>query len=140
MSMGLLSGPTGPIIKTTITNVTLPRSRGQAFALFNLFDDFGKGLGPFFISILISRMGRLTAFNVGVLGSLLCGLLNASIFFTVKKDEESVQATLVSELSSFPSSSSLKDTASLLVHQEGNSDVELSSTHYRGRMQSRGLD
>ena len=139
ISMGFFTGPTGPIIKTTITNVTLPRSRGQAFAMFNLFDDFGKGLGPFFISILISHMGRLKAFNVSVMGSMLCGLINASIYFTVKKDEEAVQATILSEMTSFSLSSSLKDTASLLVHQESN-DVELSSTHFRGRVQQGPID
>lgn len=34
----------GPIVKATLTNVTLPKSRGLAFALFNTFDDFGRGV------------------------------------------------------------------------------------------------
>jgi MFS family permease len=96
---GFGSGPTGPIIKATMTNVTLPRARGQAFALFNLFDDFGKGLGPYFVSILITQMGgrRLPAFNVGVCGWILCGLANLAIFFTVKQDEATVQTTLAAQ-------------------------------------------
>ena len=97
---GIGSAPTGPIIKATLTNVTLPRSRGQAFALFNLFDDFGKGLGPFFVSLLIVNFGgRLQAFNVGVLGWILCGVANLAIFFTVAHDEHVVQTTLAAQMS-----------------------------------------
>ena len=99
MVAGLGSAPTGPIIKATLTNVTLPRARGQAFAMFNLFDDFGKGLGPFFVSLLIVRFGaRLPAFNVGVLGWVLCGLANLAIFFTVAHDEHVVQTTLAAQI------------------------------------------
>lgn len=96
---GVGSAPTGPIIKATLTNVTLPRARGQAFALFNLFDDFGKGLGPFFVSLLIVQFdGRLKAFNIGVFGWILCGIANIAIFFTVAHDERAVQATLAAEM------------------------------------------
>lgn len=38
LSAGVLSGGTGPIVKATLQNVTLPQTRGQAFALFNTFD------------------------------------------------------------------------------------------------------
>jgi MFS family permease len=85
---GFGSGPTGPIVKATMANVTPPTSRGHAFALFNLFDDFGKGLGPFFVSVLIVQLGgRLPAFNVGVFGWMVCGVANLAIFCTVQKDE-----------------------------------------------------
>jgi len=100
MIAGIGSAPTGPIIKATLTNVTLPRTRGQAFAIFNLFDDFGKGLGPFFVSLLIVKFGeRLPAFNVGILGWVLCGLANLAIFFTVRRDEHVVQTTLAAQMS-----------------------------------------
>lgn len=95
---GLGAGVTGPIVKATLQNVTLPTARGQAFALFNTFDDFGRGLGPLFVSLLITSLGgRTQAFNVGVLGWVLCGLLNMSMFFFVKKDEDKTQATLSAE-------------------------------------------
>lgn len=104
---GFGSGPTGPIIKATLTNVTLPRARGQAFAFFNLFDDFGKGLGPFFVSLLISRMGgRLPAFNVGIFGWVICGVANLAIFFFVERDEALIQAEIAMTTSSSSSSSS----------------------------------
>jgi MFS-type transporter involved in bile tolerance (Atg22 family) len=95
---GFGSGPTGPIIKATMTNVTLPRARGQAFALFNLFDDFGKGLGPYFVSILITQMGgRLPAFNIGIFGWVVCGIANLAIFFTVEQDEATTQAVVAAQ-------------------------------------------
>lgn len=94
-SAGFLSGPTGPIIKATLTNVTLPQARGQAFAFFNLFDDFGKGLGPFFVSLLISSTGeRLSAFNLGLLGWVLCGMANLVVYFFVENDEAAMQAEI----------------------------------------------
>jgi len=99
---GLGAAPTGPIIKATLTNVTLPRARGQAFALFNLFDDFGKGLGPFFVSLLIVHFGgRLRAFNLGVLGWIFCGVANLLIFFTVARDERAIQMAIAAEIHSF---------------------------------------
>jgi MFS-type transporter involved in bile tolerance (Atg22 family) len=96
---GLGSGVTGPIVKATLTNVTLPTTRGQAFAIFNLFDDFGRGLGPVFVSLLIFQMGgRTPAFNVGVLGWVVCGILNSLTYLTVARDERKVQATLAASL------------------------------------------
>jgi predicted MFS family arabinose efflux permease len=91
---GLGSGVTGPIVKATLLNVTLPTARGQAFALFNTFDDFGRGLGPLFVSLLIARLGRTQAFNVGVLGWILCGVFNVCMYYFVDSDEVKVQAVL----------------------------------------------
>ena len=89
---GALSGVTGPIVKATLQNVTLPTSRGQAFALLNILDDFGRGLGPAFVALLIERLGgRRRAFNVGITGWILCGVLNGLLFFTVESDEEIVR-------------------------------------------------
>ena len=111
---GFGSGPTGPIIKATLTNVTLPRSRGQAFALFNLFDDFGKGLGPYFVAILITQMGgRLPAFNIGVLGWIVCGLANLITFWTVRGDEDKVQIAIAASLQSTRRDSSIGDDSEL---------------------------
>jgi MFS family permease len=96
---GLCSGITGPIIKATLQNVTLPNTRGQAFALFNTFDDMGRGLGPVFVAAMISRLGgRTPAFNVGVLGWVACGILNLCVFFTVDEDESKIQSILARNL------------------------------------------
>lgn len=89
---GLCSGVTGPIIKATVQNVTLPQTRGQAFALFNTFDDFGRGLGPKFVAVLIDKLGgRTPAFNIGVIGWMACGILNVCVTFTVERDERTMR-------------------------------------------------
>jgi len=89
---GILSGITGPIVKATLQNVTMPKTRGQAFALLNIFDDFGRGLGPAFVAWMIEKLGgRRNAFNVGICGWIFCGVLNGLLFFTVEADEEKVR-------------------------------------------------
>jgi len=98
VSSGIGSGVTGPIIKATLQNVTLPTQRGQAFAVFNTFDDFGRGLGPVFVAMLIANLGgRTPAFNVGVLGWVVCGIFNLLVFFFVERDEHNVQVALMVE-------------------------------------------
>jgi hypothetical protein len=92
VSAGIMSAITGPIIKMTLQNVTMPQMRGQAFALLNTFDDFGRGLGPAFVAWMIEKMGgRKSAFNIGILGWVLCGWLNLMLYFTVERDEEKVR-------------------------------------------------
>lgn len=92
---GSLCTITGPIVKATLQNVCLPQARGQAFALFNLFDDLGKGLGPALVAFWIVQLGgRKPAFNMALLCWLLCGILNLLIFFTVAKDETRVHMAI----------------------------------------------
>jgi sugar phosphate permease len=115
---GILSGITGPVIKATLQNVTLPQARGQAFALFNTFDDFGRGLGPVFVAGLVAGLGgRTAAFNVGVLGWAICGIFNLLIFCTVQRDEMTVQSTLLAQFS-------LQSSTSLSQDVGGTSDID----------------
>jgi hypothetical protein len=99
VATGLTSGTTGPIVKATMQNVTHPQSRGQAFALLNTFDDFGRGLGPCFVAALIESMdgNRTRAFTYGALGWMICGFLNAGVYWTVEEDEDLVQRRLLFE-------------------------------------------
>lgn len=107
---GIGSGVTGPIVKATLQNVTIPHARGQAFALLNTFDDFGRGLGPVFVAgLIVSLGGRQAAFNVGVAGWVLCGLFNFCIFFTVKSDEERTRIMFLERYSSFSLKSDNED-------------------------------
>ena len=86
---GFCSGFIGPIIKALLQQVTLSDERGQAFAMFNTFDDFGRGLGPYFVAQLIASIGsRRKAFNVAVLGWALSGLLVFCSFCTIRRDQE----------------------------------------------------
>jgi MFS family permease len=97
---GVCSGVTGPIVKAILQNVTLPDARGQAFAMLNTTDDFGRGLGPYFVSKLIQSLGgRQRAFNIGTLGWVLCGLFILCMYFTVRQDEERVQSILLDDFS-----------------------------------------
>ena len=50
---GIFAGTASPVIKSTLINVTYPSRRGIASSLHIIFDDVGKGLGPFIISMLI---------------------------------------------------------------------------------------
>ncbi len=111
---GIGSGGTGPIVKSTLQNVTLPNARGQAFSWLNTFDDFGRGLGPVFVAMLIINLGgRQIAFNVGVGGWILCGIFNLCIFFTVREDEEKARSAFHQRYASIlqTSNSSSESTA-----------------------------
>jgi hypothetical protein len=39
--------------------------------------------------------GRSEAFNLGILGWLICGVANLAVFFFVEADEDSMQADLI---------------------------------------------
>ena len=99
VSTGLTSGTTGPIVKATLQNVTHPQARGQAFALLNTFDDFGRGLGPVFVAALIGSLqgNRTRAFTIGAVGWMICGFLNATVYWTVKRDQDVVQQRIFLE-------------------------------------------
>lgn len=43
---GIFSTATGTNVRATLMNTNAPETRGTAFAIFNLVDDLGKGLGP----------------------------------------------------------------------------------------------
>lgn len=145
---GICVGVTGPIIKATLQNVTLPRTRGQAFALFNTFDDFGRGLGPVFVATLITDLGgRTAAFNVGVLGWIVCGFVNFFIFFTVERDENTVQVLLAQGLPSARVSGSVLEedirasisktnlgAASFPSHGRSGSDLPVLSPQHANRI------
>ena len=60
--LGFLAGATGPIVRATLQNVTLPQARGQAFALFNTFDDFGRGRQP--LLFLNQRLNHSTNIRI----------------------------------------------------------------------------
>ena len=42
---------TGNCVRSMVQNTTLPHTRGAAFALFNLSDDLGRGLGPLAVKV-----------------------------------------------------------------------------------------
>ena len=62
----------------------------MAFGLFNFFDEFGKGLGPALVSLIVVRKGREKAFTMVLLAWLGCGVILISMAFTVQRDEAKV--------------------------------------------------
>ena len=64
----------------------------MAFGLFNFVDEFGKGLGPVLVSLIVAKSGRERAFAVVLLAWLGCGVILLSMAFTVQRDEAKVCA------------------------------------------------
>ena len=91
---GLLASTAAPNIRAVLTNCNEPETRGVALALQTMMDDVGKGLGPGAVAVLISRMGRQTAFNVSIFGWLPCGGLLAACCLAIAQDEDSMQHRL----------------------------------------------
>lgn len=87
---GFLATVTAPNVRAMLLNVNAPETRGSIFALYNLADDLGRGLGPFFISALIVALGRQYAFNVSVLFWLVCGGFLLLLIRTYPRDEQAL--------------------------------------------------
>mmetsp|Transcript_33129 Transcript_33129/g.65590 ORF Transcript_33129/g.65590 Transcript_33129/m.65590 type:complete len:213 (-) Transcript_33129:328-966(-) len=95
---GLLAAIASPNVKAVLHNVTLPETRGRAFAFQVIFDDLGRGIGPLFVAQLIKRLGRRQeAFNYGLLGFVVCGLLQIGMFFTLEEDRTYINNQLVAK-------------------------------------------
>ncbi|MBW1877085.1 MAG: MFS transporter [Deltaproteobacteria bacterium] len=85
---------TGPCVRTMLLDVNAPETRGTAFALYNLADDLGKGLGPAIIAVLIASFGRLTAFHVANLFWVFCGIALLVSMRYFPRDEAALQERL----------------------------------------------
>ncbi len=81
-------------MRAVLIGVNAPETRGTVFAIFNLMDGLGKGLGPAAVASLIESHGRLYAFNVSLSMWLLCGALLACIALTLGADERALQLRL----------------------------------------------
>eukprot|EP00667_Euglena_gracilis_P009262 EG_transcript_9409 len=92
---GVVVSITGGNMATVFLNVNPPEVRGTVFGIFCITDDVGKGIGPFFAAMLITRLGRLAAFNVCMCLWAACGLLLAAIGCFLESDERRMQRRLV---------------------------------------------
>lgn len=94
---GFLAGIPGSVLRTLMLNVTVPEVRGSAFAILNLVDDLGRGLGPFFVSFIIEAMPdrRRDALAISVSGWLICGLMLGATVFTLDSDVRSVDKRIL---------------------------------------------
>lgn len=91
---GLITPLTGPNVRAILANTNLPEHRGSVFAFFNLTDDLGKGLGPFFVGLLLLIFPVDLAYNIAVAFWLLSGIIWFFIPKQMLKDEEFVETTL----------------------------------------------
>lgn len=84
---GFSAAMTSSNLRAVLLNVNTPETRGSIFALYNLFDDLGRGLGPYFIGLLIASLGRVQAFHVANLLWLVCGALLLAMSRSFPRDE-----------------------------------------------------
>ena len=84
---GILAAVTGPNVRSILQNVIKPENRGIGFALYTLFDDVGKGGGPFLVAkIIIMFNSRKTAFNFGMLAWVAGGMICLVMTQTITRD------------------------------------------------------
>ena len=95
---GLFSVVTGPNVKAILTNVNAPETRGSVFAVYNEVDDLGKGLGPYFGSLLMVSMGRLYAFNVAFCFWYVCGLILFPLYWYMEGDERALHMRVAASI------------------------------------------
>ena len=119
--VGLVSSITGSNIKAVLLNVNVPEVRGTVFSIFVLFDDLGKGTGPFFAAAMISSLGsRQKAFNLAIWAWVICGFLLMGIACTIEADTKKVAEALKTTSMKLPQSARHRPSA----------DVELSDTSF----------
>ena len=91
---GALITVAGPNIKAILINANPPEHRGTVFALHNIFDGIGKGMGPFIGGLLIAGMGYTFTVYFSALMWIPCGLIYIAIYWTIKDDLRYVEQHL----------------------------------------------
>jgi MFS family permease len=86
-------------VRSMLISVNQPKERASVFAIYNLTDDLGKGLGPALSAILLTLIPeRETALAVSILFWLPCGLLWLPAVFNFKKEETEVHKKIKLDL------------------------------------------
>ena len=98
MSAGIsaiLTGFSGGIIRPMLLNVSLPETRGTIFAIQNLVDELGKGVGPYIVSQIIVGLGsRANGLAVAALMFLPAGLFQFGMAYFIERDYKAKEDTL----------------------------------------------
>ncbi len=85
-------------VRSILINANSPKNRSAAFALYNLTDDLGKGLGPALSAIILTLVPeRTTALSISILFWIPCALFWLPIVFNFKKDELHVRESLAQD-------------------------------------------
>jgi MFS family permease len=81
-------------VKALLMAVNPPENRGSAFAIFNLTDSIGKGIGPWLGGLLIKGMGYGFTLNFAISWWIPSGILFLLIIFTVERDKRRMEEHL----------------------------------------------
>ncbi len=85
-------------VRSILINANSPKNRSAAFALYNLTDDLGKGLGPALSAIILTLVPeRTTALSISILFWIPCALFWLPIVLYFKKDELNVRESLAKD-------------------------------------------
>lgn len=122
---GFVASLAGPIIKGVLLHVTLPETRGTAFALQSLMDELGKGFGPFIVALIIERVPeKSTGMLIGILGWIPCGLIMCCVYFTIVKDKRKNQMALADAYGIQLSQGEIDDINGTITVHESNLEFE----------------
>jgi len=89
---GLLISVASSNIRAFLMNVNPPEQRGSAFALFNLTDTIGKGVGPAVGGmILAASQDYQLMLNIAVSFWILCVVIFLGVVFTIDQDRAALQ-------------------------------------------------
>lgn len=77
--------------KAMLMNVNRPEHRGSVFAIYNLSDNIGKGLGPAIGGMLIAISGNyLLMINMAISLWLICGCLYLGAMYSITHDRKTM--------------------------------------------------
>jgi MFS family permease len=86
-------------VRSILITVNQPKERSSIFAVYNLFDDLGRGLGPAFSAILLTILPeRSTALAVSILFWVPCAVFWLPAIFNFKREEIEAKENLKKEL------------------------------------------
>ncbi len=84
---GIMTVVCGPTQKAIFMNVNPPEHRDSIFAVNNLFDSLGKGIGPAVGSMILAVSGSyIFMMNFAVSCWILCGIIYIMGYFTISRD------------------------------------------------------
>lgn len=97
MATGFLISLTGSNLRAILINTNAPRARSAAFAVYNLTDDLGKGLGPAISAIFLTLIpDRTLALSISILFWIPCSLIWLYIAAHFEESEAAVHRELAS--------------------------------------------
>ncbi|TAL38668.1 MAG: MFS transporter [Spirochaetes bacterium] len=90
---GFLVSVASANVNAILMNVNRPEHRGSVFAVFNITNNLGQGLGPAIGGLLIP-LGQIFMMNFAILWWVPCGLLLLAVARYITADRESLRKLL----------------------------------------------